>query len=163
MKYAITDDRKSRQLLEAAEKLSPLHWAIATVLLETGCHISVLGRLTRKNIKSDVVEWRRPKTDTLCYARKTPELERAIGILEAEHKKSRQWYFIKFKEIAIIIKEPDLSPQSLRKTYCYKKIKEGYPDLVVTKMMGCGIDLVRSAYTQIAPEDLKRLVMEGPK
>lgn len=60
-KTAIATAAEVDRLLIAARDLSLEHWAVVTVLVRTGMHISVLTRLTPDNLQAGVLRWERTK------------------------------------------------------------------------------------------------------
>lgn len=155
MKFAITDPKAIALLTKTAMNLSVFHWAVVRVLLESGCHPSNIYDI---KIEGDVATWRRVKNSKPSWARVTPSLASAVHNIHTKKRMSREWYSHFVKEAAEAAEMPWISPQSLRKTYCLQLLKEGYPETVVAQMMGCGEQLIRSTYSQIAPEDLIKIV-----
>ena len=155
MKFAITDPTAIAKLLIKALDRSTMHWAVVKVLLDTGCHIS---NLYDVRIEGEIAQWRRVKNKKPSWAKVTRRLEEAIGIIHKKPRMTREWYSHFVKEAAIAADMEYVSSQSLRKTYCYWLLMDGYPETVVGMMMGCGEQLIRSTYSQIAPEDLMKIV-----
>lgn len=155
MKFAITDPKAIELLVSSAWKLSFFHWAVVRVLLDTGCHPS---NIYDVRIEGDVAQWRRVKNSKPSWARSSSLLKEAVDIIHCRKRMSREWYSHFVKEAAEAAEMPWISSQSLRKTYCLQLLKEGYPETVVAQMMGCGEQLIRSTYSQIAPEDLMKIV-----
>lgn len=108
-----------------------------------------------------MVSWRRSKTGAPCHALRNSDLDSAIAHLVSKRRMGRIRIWEVVKDVGNRIDIPTISPQSLRKTYCFKKLKEEYPPKVVASMMGCGMQLVLGVYSQMAPEDVRRWVVEG--
>lgn len=155
MKFAITDPEAIGLLVSSAKNLSWFHWAVVRILLDTGCHPS---NIYDVRIEGDVAQWTRVKNKKPSWARTSMALGDAVMIIHKKSRMSREWYSHFVKEAAEVAEMPWISPQSLRKTYCLGLLTDGYPEAVVAQMMGCGDQLIRSTYSQIAPEDLMKIV-----
>lgn len=156
MKFAITDPEAIELLKREAHELSETHWAIVKMLLDTGCHPS---NIFDVRIEGDIAYIEhRVKNKKPSWAKVTPGLALAVAIVHSKKRMSREWYSHFVKEAAEASEMPWISPQSLRKTYCLQLLTDGYPEAVVAQMMGCGEQLIRSTYSQIAPEDLMKIV-----
>jgi hypothetical protein len=155
MKFAITDPKKVNKLHAHARGLSDFHWAIIKVLVDTGCHPK---NIYDVKVEGDVVMWRRVKNSKLCFARLNEGLSEAITIIHSRKRYTREWYSTHVREVAVRAGMSYISPQSLRKTHCYRLLKDGYVKEEVAQMMGCSERLISTTYSQIAPEDLMRIV-----
>lgn len=158
MKFAIRKREDQEAIIQAASQLSDYHWAVCVVLLDTGCHPS---NVYDVRDEGDVASWTRVKTGATCWASMNDRLSEAIGMVHRRGRLSRQTTYNKVREASKAWGwEKGCSPQSLRKSYCLNRLREGYNDRVVGMMMGCGVRLVDTVYSQLSPEELKRIAQE---
>lgn len=140
---------------------------MCVVLLDTGCHPS---NVYDVRDEGDVASWTRVKKNYTCWASMTDRLSEAIRTVHTRPRLSRQATYNKVTEAAyrarIEAEGPrwttfkDVSPQTLRKSYCLNLLLEGEHPSIVAMMMGCGQRLVDTVYSQLSPADRRAIAME---
>ena len=156
MKFAITNPKEVERLLTVAKALSDFHWAVVKVLVDTGCHPK---NIYDVRIEGDLAIWRRVKNAKTCFARADGGLVVAVAIIHSKSRATREWYYHYVKEVAVAADMPYVSPNTLRKTHCYRLLKAGYVAQEVAQMMGCSTRLINTVYCQIAPEDMMKIAL----
>lgn len=158
-KTGIADRSEMDRILAAAEELSPTHWMICALMLESGMHPVMFDRLRIEMVKGDVLQWPRPKTGEVITLYIVPRLRRALEIYFGRRTGfSRQYAYQVVKEVAVAAGVPEISPITFRKSFCAARLLEGEGVEDVAVMMGCAPELVRKVYSALSPEQ-RRLVV----
>jgi integrase len=152
-KQAIFDKAVQQRLLDACE--GDKEYVVTWMFLNTGIHPKNLGELKIENLSGQTLAWKRAKNARPRREMLPEELcTRLTRFLRWRGRpKSRVAYFQIIKRVGDRAGIPNVSPMTLRHTFCINLLREygAHPQTIdfVAKRMGCSRDVVIQNYIDL--------------
>lgn len=144
-KFPVLDEDFLDKCLEACD--SDEEKGLFLTYWYTGMRASEPTELTRNSLKSDGhvwwIVWTDQSTGKLLNARIPDEkhVEIVAKFLDMK-RKTRIWYHFLIRDIGERAGYENISPESLRKTYCVKLLREGHTSAEIQRRMRCSSEVV---------------------
>lgn len=152
-KAAIFDPAKQAALLTAC--VEEEEWCTVWIILNTGMHPKNLVRLGPSNVDVKSGEWflqyQRVKNDKARRYMLPPDVGERLRVFVAKRKRVQStkgvWGIV--KRVGARVGMPDVSPLSLRHTFCINLLREHDDIHLVAQEMGCSVQVVMRNYADL--------------
>ena len=153
--HPIHERGEIEELLDAAKRLSPRHWALVVILYKTGMELEAVAKLTWRDVYPDKLVWKPSKSrDEREFSLDDPDLVHALNLFVTGQRKSADQMDYWIRQIREDTRNPELrrvTAITLRLTRALHLLERGLSPATVSEELRLPLSAVLRVSTQARP------------